>query len=45
MGWFSIDDLIRWSYDSGPIVIVENDAASEEQWGTWHDTRAYDLAA
>ena len=40
MGWFSIDDLIQWSHDVGPVMLDEElddeDALAE---------RRYDLVA
>jgi hypothetical protein len=40
MGWFSIDDLIQWSYEMGPIVID-----AEEEQEEWDEEPAYGLAA
>lgn len=30
MGWFSIDDLIQWSHDTGPVMIEDELEADEE---------------
>lgn len=30
-GWFSIDDLIAWTYDQGP-VLIEEEALEDEPW-------------
>jgi hypothetical protein len=40
MGWFSIDDLIQWSHNTGPVMIEDDldDLAEEAE-------RLYDLAA
>jgi hypothetical protein len=46
MGWFSIDDLIQWSYNIGPIVIEEQEDEDEDLvYISWRETREYDLAA
>ncbi|HEX9373729.1 MAG TPA: hypothetical protein VF897_22135 [Roseiflexaceae bacterium] len=29
-GWFSIDELIAWTYDSGPVMIEEDVEVDEE---------------
>jgi hypothetical protein len=39
MGWFSIDDLIQWSHDIGPVMLEDqSEEGLEEQ-------ALYDLAA
>jgi hypothetical protein len=40
MGWFSIDELIQWSYDLGPVM-----SQAEENELDWDESRAFDLAA
>ncbi len=51
MGWFSIDELIQWAHDMGPVLAHEegpdgDDPADEGQgWALWRDARALDLAA
>lgn len=41
IGWFSIDDLIRWAHDAGPVVIGADGGAGLG----WQEELAYDLAA
>ena len=31
MGWFSIDDLIQWSHETGPIMIEEEHEAEADE--------------
>jgi hypothetical protein len=31
-GWFSIDDLISWTHEQGPIVIEEEEEPDEGLW-------------
>lgn len=46
MGWFSIDELIQWTHDLGPVMNEpELDEELEESVYGWNETRAFDLAA
>lgn len=50
MGWFSVDELIQWAHDLGPVLLADAapDADSgplSAQDGPWHDYKAIDLAA
>lgn len=47
MGWFSIDELIQWAHDIGPILLAE-ELETEEAFAlasSWNEGLAYDLAA
>jgi hypothetical protein len=44
VGWFSIDELIQWTHDLGPILLVEEDEELEEPL-LWREALALDLAA
>jgi hypothetical protein len=43
MGWFSIDDLIQWSHNTGPVMIEDELDELDELAGV--SERLYDLAA
>jgi hypothetical protein len=47
MGWFSIDDLIQWTHDIGPVMVEPEveDEEPEDELATWRENRAFDLAA
>lgn len=45
MGWFSINDLIQWSHDIGPILIEAEPDEELSSYGQWQETLGYDLAA
>lgn len=44
VGWFSIDELIQWTHDIGPVLLAADDEDYDEAvW--WRENRALDLAA
>jgi hypothetical protein len=48
VGWFSIDELIQWAHDMGPVLaeIAEESFDEAPDWkGTWYEARSLDLAA
>jgi hypothetical protein len=47
MGWFSIDDLIQWTHDLGPVMIAdeEEDEDLDAEYNRWREGRSFDLAA
>ena len=47
VGWFSIDELVQWAHDMGPVLAYEEELAEEElaRVPTWREARALDLAA
>ena len=47
MGWFSIDELIQWAHDMGPVMLHEEEELEAEPVlsAAWYERRAFDLAA
>ena len=48
VGWFSIDELVQWANDMGPVLAEVEDEAFEEApaWSSsWSEARSLDLAA
>lgn len=49
VGWFSIDELIQWAHEMGPVLVAEEEEAFAEEvapWASpWYDARSLDLAA
>lgn len=47
MGWFSIDALIQWTHDLGPVMVEEDveDEEEDAEYNSWRESREYDLAA
>jgi hypothetical protein len=46
MGWFSIDALIQWTHDLGPVMVQEDEDEDEDgEYNRWRESRAFDLAA
>ncbi|NTU84346.1 MAG: hypothetical protein HGA45_34120 [Chloroflexales bacterium] len=48
MGWFSIDELIQWASNIGPVMLEDDEpeeALEVPAWAVWHEARALDLAA
>lgn len=52
MGWFSIDALIQWTHDLGPVMVRDEDEDEELEDEAltpttypWRDARSFDRAA
>jgi hypothetical protein len=48
MGWFSIDALLQWTHDTGPVMVQEELDEDEEREApgySWPERRPFDLAA